>query len=86
MKQGGAEQLSRAGPLGLRVAMSGCEVSVEDGGGLGDAVIEVARRFGICARIVVSDAAGHMAGWLGDHSLTSVRATALRGVAEALEV
>jgi class 3 adenylate cyclase/tetratricopeptide (TPR) repeat protein len=78
----------RSDPIGLRVAISGGEVSVEEDDYFGDPVIEASRLCGICAssQILVSDAVRRMAGRRSGHLLASMGARELKGLAEPSEV
>ena len=75
-------------PIGLRVAMSGGEVTTEDGDYFGDPVVEAARLCGVCqgGQILSTDTVRSMAGRRSPHSFVSLGGRGLKGFAEPVVV
>lgn len=82
--QQGVEEDNRRAPhsLGLRVGLSGGEVTVEDGDYFGDPVVEAARVCALCegGQILVTDAVRFMVGRRSAHPLTSLGDRELKGL------
>jgi len=88
--QQGVERNNAVGghEIGLRVGLSGGEVSLEDGDYFGDPIIEAAR---LCAnaesgQILASRLVQAMAGRRSRHEFRDLGPTALKGLTEAIEV
>ncbi len=73
--------------MGLRVGLSGGEVSREDDDFFGDPVIEAARLCATCqgGQILAADVVRAMAGRRSRHAVNSVGALTLKGLADPLE-
>jgi class 3 adenylate cyclase len=82
--QEGVEQTNRRSPhsLGLRVGLSGGEVTVDDDDYFGDPVVEAARVCALCegGQILVTDAVRFMVGRRSSHELTSTGEHELKGL------
>jgi class 3 adenylate cyclase/tetratricopeptide (TPR) repeat protein len=77
---------SSANPHGLRVALSGGEVTTEEGDFFGDPVVEAARLCGICegGQILAAEMVRDMAGRRNRHQSRSVGDLTLKGMPDPL--
>jgi len=75
-------------PVGLRVAMSGGEVTTEDDDYFGDPVVEAARLCAVCrgGQILTTDTVRGMAGRRSPHSFVSLGGRGLKGITEPVVV
>ncbi|HUA95816.1 MAG TPA: AAA family ATPase, partial [Acidimicrobiales bacterium] len=75
-------------PVGVRVALSGGEVTAEDGDYFGDPVVEAARLCSLCesGQILVSDTVRSMAGRRSPHPFTALGNRELKGMPEPVPV
>lgn len=75
-------------PVGLRVGLSGGEVTAEDDDYFGDPVVEAARLCGLCGggQILTADAVRMMAGRRSPHGFTDLGKRELKGLPEPVPV
>jgi class 3 adenylate cyclase len=84
----GKDNRRRADPLGLRVGLSGGEVTVEDDDYFGDPVVEAARVCAICegGQILATETVRSMAGRRSPHRFADAGNRQLKGMPEPIEL
>lgn len=75
-------------PLGLRVGLSGGEVTIEDDDYFGDAVVEAARLCALCdgGQILTTEIVRHMAGRRSPHDFNNLGERELKGMPDPVAV